>query len=214
MSARDTAIAKIIGATDVVRMLADEGTEQACALHVAADALEDAIALLEDGDAEPDGAEPDEAELIGYFRRMDAENRRVLTCTAEAFAHASEILAEGIEAIRDLQPSDFEENGDAEPDAGGDAAPSRRGGAGVNDGYDRAASARRLDAYLGFLLEAYGVDLPELADIAGLGRRELTVYSRASYDDKSSLIVLMLAELTGISVSWLLGEKPDAGKAE
>ena len=76
--------------------------------------------------------------------------------------------------------------------------------------YDREASERRTNAYLDFLMAAYGTDAHGLDDIAGIPRGTLTEFINAPWDKKSVTVLFTLARLTGISVSFLFAEEPEA----
>ena len=72
--------------------------------------------------------------------------------------------------------------------------------------YDEAAAECRIAAYIDFLMTAYGTDLHGLADVAGIPRQTLTKFTRAPYLQKSFFTLAKLAELTGVSLSWLAAE--------
>lgn len=74
--------------------------------------------------------------------------------------------------------------------------------------YDDETSARRLDAYIHILMDAYGVDLEGLAEIAGVTAEEMREFQAAPYGEKSVRIFKKLALITGVSVSWLCCETP------
>ena len=72
--------------------------------------------------------------------------------------------------------------------------------------HDDEAGARRLDAYVRFLLDAYETDVDGLAKVAGVDRAAMRRFMKAEYADKSSVTLIHLARVTGISVSWLFAE--------
>lgn len=76
--------------------------------------------------------------------------------------------------------------------------------------YDKEAAERRTNAYLDFLMAAYGTDADGLADIAGIPRGTLAEFMGAPWDDKSTAVFFKLAQMTGISVSFLFAEEPEA----
>lgn len=67
-------------------------------------------------------------------------------------------------------------------------------------------TARRVDAYIRFLMDAYGVDLDGLADVTGATVDEIREFHAADYPEKSVTTMCQLASVTGISVSWLFAE--------
>lgn len=76
--------------------------------------------------------------------------------------------------------------------------------------YDKEAAERRTNAYLDFLMAAYGTDAGGLADIAGIPRGTLTKFMNAPWGKKSVTVLFALAQMTGISVSFLFAEEPEA----
>ena len=78
--------------------------------------------------------------------------------------------------------------------------------------YDREAAERRASAYVDFLMAAYGTDAAGLADVAGIPRGTLTKFINAPWGDKSIAVFSTLAQMTGISVSFLFAEEPEAAE--
>ena len=78
--------------------------------------------------------------------------------------------------------------------------------------YDREAAERRTNAYLDFLMAAYGTDAHGLADIAGIPRGTLTKFINAPWGNKSATVFFTLAQMTGVSVSFLFAEEPEAAE--
>ena len=76
--------------------------------------------------------------------------------------------------------------------------------------YDRSAAERRATAYLDFLMTAYGTDAHGLADLAGIPRGTMTKFINAPWERKSVSVFFTLAQLTGISPSFLFAEEPIA----
>ena len=72
--------------------------------------------------------------------------------------------------------------------------------------FDKDAAARRTDAYVSMLKEAYGVDSHGLADMLGVDRGTFTKFERAPWGKKSTGVLFRLASVTGVSVSWLFAE--------
>lgn len=72
--------------------------------------------------------------------------------------------------------------------------------------YDEEAAQRRTDAYIRFLMDAYGVDLYGLAEITGATVKELREFQAAENPDRSAATFFQLARVTGISISWLFAE--------
>ena len=71
---------------------------------------------------------------------------------------------------------------------------------------DRSASERRINSYIAFLMDAYGVDAHGLADLAGIPRQTLTKFIRAPYGEKGVETLVRLARVTGMPLAWLFGE--------
>ena len=78
--------------------------------------------------------------------------------------------------------------------------------------YDHEAAERRTSAYLDFLMAAYGTDAHGLADIAGIPRGTMTKFINAPWGKKSVTVLFTLAQMTGISVSFLFAEEPEAAE--
>ena len=76
--------------------------------------------------------------------------------------------------------------------------------------YERAAAERRVNAYLDFLMAAYGTDARGLADLAGVKPGAMTRFVNAPNSDRSTAILFSLVRLTGISASFLLAEEAAA----
>ena len=74
--------------------------------------------------------------------------------------------------------------------------------------YDCGEASRRLTAYSGFLLAAYGTDADGLADIAGVDRVDMAEYiAETDYRKLDAAVLQKLGFLTGISFGWLLAEE-------
>lgn len=76
--------------------------------------------------------------------------------------------------------------------------------------YDEVAAERRTNAYIDFLMAAYGTDAHGLADVAGIPRGTMTKFVNAPWGKKSSAVLFTLARMTGVSVSFLFAEEPEA----
>ena len=74
--------------------------------------------------------------------------------------------------------------------------------------YDKATAERRVNAYAAFLMEAYGNDRAALAEAAGVDRVKLSRFLNSPYKDKSTITLILLARLTGVSLAWLFAEEP------
>ena len=74
--------------------------------------------------------------------------------------------------------------------------------------YDDDKGARRLDEYLDFLLAAYDTDLDGLAEIAGISDEEMAAFVASEYLEKDAATIYQLANVTGISTSWILAQEP------
>lgn len=70
--------------------------------------------------------------------------------------------------------------------------------------YDLETASRRLDAYIEMLKVAYQVDEYGLADMLGIHRGTWTKFRRADFESKGIWKTFELADLTGISIDWLL----------
>lgn len=81
--------------------------------------------------------------------------------------------------------------------------------------YDETEAERRLDAYIEMLKTVYGLDEYGLADMLEMKHQTWTKYRRASFGQKGATTTFMLAQITGISVSWLFCEEQvdDEGEA-
>ena len=66
---------------------------------------------------------------------------------------------------------------------------------------------RRLDAYIDMLMKVYHVDGYGLADLIGMSHTWWTRNMNAPWDEKRITFFFGLANLTGISLSWLIAEK-------
>ena len=78
--------------------------------------------------------------------------------------------------------------------------------------YDREAAERRVTAYVDFLMTAYDTDAHGLADVAGIPRGTLTKFISAPWEKKSVTVFFTLAQMTGVSVSFLFAEEPEAAE--
>ena len=72
----------------------------------------------------------------------------------------------------------------------------------------------RISVYVDFLMAAYGCDLRGLADIAGMPRQTLTKFMNAPYEQKGVFTLGKLADITGVSLGWLVADDvEEAGNA-
>lgn len=81
--------------------------------------------------------------------------------------------------------------------------------------YDTTEAERRLDAYIEMLKAVYDLDEYGLADMLEMKHQTWTKYRRAEFGQKGATTTFRLAQITGISVSWLFCEErvDDEGEA-
>lgn len=75
-----------------------------------------------------------------------------------------------------------------------------------NERTAREVAEGRISVYVDFLMAAYDCDLRGLADVAGMPRQTLTKFMNAPYEQKGIFTLGKLADLTGVSLGWLVAD--------